>query len=61
MGFVFAICVIRMYSLSIHKTNKGVTINGLEIDKSMFKMSNGFAVGSILIIGILAALYTVFW
>lgn len=61
MGFVFAICVIGMYSISIYETNRGVKTNGLEIDKSMFKMSNGFAVGSILIIGILAALYTVFW
>jgi SSS family solute:Na+ symporter len=61
MGFVFALCVIGMYSISIYETNKGITTNGLEIDKSMFKMSYGFAVGSILIIGILAALYTVFW
>lgn len=61
MGFVFAICVIGMYIISIYETNKGVKTNGLEIDKSMFKMSNSFAIGSILIIGVLAALYTVFW
>lgn len=61
MGFVFAICVIGMYLISIYETNKGVKTNGLEIDKSMFKMSNSFAIGSILIIGVLAALYTVFW
>jgi SSS family solute:Na+ symporter len=61
MGFVFAICVIGMYTISIYETNRGVKTNGLEIDKSMFKMSNGFAVGSILIVGILAALYSLFW
>src|SRR6218665_23118 len=61
MGFVFAICVIGMYIISIYETNKGVKTNGLEIDKSMFKMSNSFAIGAILIIGVLAALYTVFW
>lgn len=61
MGFVFAICVIGMYIISIYETNKGVQTNGLEIDKSMFKMSSGFTVGAIIIIGILAALYTVFW
>ncbi|WP_445453906.1 sodium/sugar symporter [Flavobacterium sp. 25HG05S-40] len=61
MGFVFLICVIGMYFISIYETNKGVQTNGLEIDKSMFKVSPGFMVGSIIIIGILAALYTVFW
>lgn len=61
MGFVFLICVIGMYFISLYETNKGVRTNGLEIDKSMFKVSPGFMVGSIIIIGILAALYTVFW
>jgi solute:Na+ symporter, SSS family len=61
MGFVFLICVIGMYIISIYETNKGVRANGLEIDKSMFKVTPAFMVGSIIIIGILAALYTVFW
>ncbi len=61
MGFVFLICVLGMYIISIYETNRGVQTNGLEIDKSMFKMSTGFTVGAILIIGILAALYTAFW
>jgi SSS family solute:Na+ symporter len=38
-----------------------VKTNGLEIDGSMFKVSNGFAVGTLLILGMLAALYTIFW
>ena len=61
MGFVFLICVVGMYFISIYETKRGVQTNGLEIDKSMFKVSPGFMVGSIIIIGILAALYTVFW
>lgn len=61
MGFVFAICVIGMYFISIYETKRGVKTNGLEIDKSMFKMSSGFTVGALIIIGILAALYTLFW
>lgn len=61
MGFVFLICLIGMYIISIYETNKGVQTNGLEVDKSMFKVSSGFAVGSIIIIGVLAALYTIFW
>ncbi|MGV3698107.1 sodium/sugar symporter [Flavobacterium sp.] len=61
MGFVFLICVIGMYLISIYETGKGVKANGLEIDKSMFRVSPAFMVGSLIIIGILAALYTVFW
>ena len=61
MGFVFLICVIGMYIISIYETRKSIQANGLEIDKSMFKVTPGFMVGSIIIIGILAALYTIFW
>jgi SSS family solute:Na+ symporter len=61
MGFVFLICVIGMYIISIYETRKGIRPNGLEIDQSMFKVSSGFSVGALIIIGVLAALYTVFW
>lgn len=61
MGFVFLICVIGMYFISIYENKKGVKPNGLEIDKSMLKVAPGFLAGTIIIIGILAALYTVFW
>lgn len=61
MGFVFLICIIGMCVISIYETKKGIQSNGLEVDKSMFKVTPGFTVGSIIIIVILAALYTVFW
>jgi solute:Na+ symporter, SSS family len=61
MGFVFLICVIVMYFISRYETKNGVVTNGLEIEKSMFKMSPGFTVGAIIITGILVALYTVYW
>ena len=61
MGFVFLICVTGMYCVSIYETKKGIQTNGLEVDKSMFKVTPSFTVGSIIIIVILAALYTVFW
>ncbi|WP_396198495.1 sodium/sugar symporter [Flavobacterium sp.] len=61
MGFVFLICLIVMYFISRYETKKGVVTNGLEIEKSMFKMSPGFTVGALIITGILVALYTVFW
>lgn len=61
MGFVFLICLIVMYFISRFETKNGVVTNGLEIEKSMFKMSPGFTVGALIITGILVALYTVFW
>jgi len=61
MGFVFLICVIGMYIISIYEHKKGVTTNGLEIDRSMFKLSPGFTVGMLVILSVLAALYTLFW
>ncbi|MEN9326872.1 MAG: Sodium/glucose cotransporter [Bacteroidota bacterium] len=61
MGFVFLICLIVMYFISVYETKNGVVTNGLEIEKSMFKMSPGFTVGALIITGILVALYTVFW
>ena len=61
MGFVFLICVIGMYVISIYETQRGVATNGLDVDKSMFKVSPGFAVGSLIIVAVLAALYTFFW
>lgn len=61
MGFVFLLCVIGMYFISIYETKKGVQTNGLEVDKTMFKMSPSFTVGMLIILSILAALYTIFW
>jgi SSS family solute:Na+ symporter len=61
MAIVFVLCLIGMYIISIIEYRKGVKPNGLEIDASMFKTSTGFAVGSLIIIGLLVALYTMFW
>ena len=61
MGFVFAICVIVMYIISKIDQKGGVVTNGLEVDRSMFKLNNSFAVGALIIAGILVALYSFFW
>lgn len=61
MGFVFALCVIGMYFISIYENKKGLKPNGLEVDKTMFKMSPSFTVGMLVILSLLAALYTLFW
>jgi SSS family solute:Na+ symporter len=61
MGFVFAICILGMWIISTIENKRGVKPNGLEIDKSMFKLHPAFAVGVLLVGGILTALYTIFW
>ena len=61
MGFVFVICIIGMIIISLRDYAKGKTTNGLEVDAKMFRTTNGFAVGALIIVGILTALYTIFW
>ena len=61
MGFVFLLCIIGMVSISIYETKKGITTNGLEIDKKMFALSPSFTIGMIIILAVLAVLYTLFW
>jgi SSS family solute:Na+ symporter len=61
MGFVFVICVALMVIISLIDHKRGLKVKGLEIDTKMFKVSNGFAVGSMIIIGLLVALYSIFW
>ena len=61
MGFVFIFSIIGMYFISITENKNAPNPKGLEIDSSMFKPNTGFTVGAVLIVGILVALYTVFW
>lgn len=61
MGFVFMICMVVMFVISIYETRRGVITKGLEIEKEMFYTSKGFAVGSLIILGLIAALYTIYW
>jgi len=61
MGFVFIICVIGMVIISLYETKKGIIPNALEIDKKMFRVSPAFMVGTIIIVAVLAALYSFFW
>ena len=61
MGFVFAICVAGMFIISKIDNRKGIIPQGLEVDRKMFKLSPGFAVGALIVGGILAALFTIYW
>lgn len=61
MGFVFIIAVIGMVIISLIDHKRGTKAKGLEIDSSMFKVSNSFALGAAVVILILTGLYAYFW
>ncbi|MFN0293892.1 sodium:solute symporter family transporter [Pedobacter helvus] len=61
MGFVFVFCIIGMYIISKLQKVSAAESKGLEIDVNMFKTSRSFAVGAIIIIGLLTALYSIYW
>lgn len=61
MGFVFIICVIGMVIISLSTPVHKLPAHTLEVDPSMFRTSQGFAIGAIIILVGLATLYIVFW
>jgi SSS family solute:Na+ symporter len=61
MGFVFVISMVGMYIISMIENSRGDRAHGLEVDTKMFKPHPAFIAGSVLICGILAALYIRFW
>ena len=61
MSIDFVAIVLIMISVSLLMPKKENDTHAIEIDTSMFKITSGFAIGSIIIVGILSALYTVFW
>ncbi len=61
MGIVFALCITGMAIISLIENADGKKAHAMEVDTSLFKVSNTFLVGSLIIIGILVALYAMFW
>lgn len=61
MTITFFFVVFIMVILSLYKPSKQNNAEAIEVNSDMFKVSNGFIVASVIITGILAALYTVFW
>jgi solute:Na+ symporter, SSS family len=61
MGFVFIFCILGMAIINFIQNRRGIVNKGLVIDTSMFKVSKGFAVGALVIVGFLITLYTVYW
>jgi len=61
MTITFLAIVIIMVAISLLKPKPASDTHVIEMDKSLFKVTPGFIIGSFIICGILAALYTVFW
>ena len=67
MEIVFLFCVIGMVIISLlgrrpaAPGGESSTGTALAVDVSLFKVSNGFLVGSLTVCGVLVALYSVFW
>ena len=61
MEIDFVVIVILMVGISLLKPQTLENEKAIEVDTSMFKFSTSFGIGSLLIIGILTALYTIFW
>jgi SSS family solute:Na+ symporter len=56
----FAVSVV-MVATSLLKPDDAAHKHNFEVDTSLFKTTNSFKILSLIILGILAALYTVFW
>ncbi|WP_231464909.1 sodium/sugar symporter [Pedobacter sp. Leaf132] len=61
MSWVFVIIIILMVCITLSDPESKNNKQGLEIDKSMFKVTPSFAVSAVIICGILSALYIAFW
>jgi len=61
MSITFGLIVIVMIAISLSQPKKENNANAIEVDTAMFKVTPGFLIGSVVITGVLAALYTVFW
>jgi SSS family solute:Na+ symporter len=61
MTIVFVVLVVLMVLMSLLDKKSREQRRIIEIDTRMFRCSNSFIAGAVIIVGILAALYTVFW
>jgi SSS family solute:Na+ symporter len=59
MGIVFGILVAVMIVVSLFSTMKQQ--RSIEVSSDMFSVNKGFAVGALLALGIISALYIVYW
>jgi SSS family solute:Na+ symporter len=61
MGVVFLACAGLMILFGLLDPGSKDNPKALKVESSMFKISTGFAAGILLLMGIIAALYIVYW
>lgn len=61
MGIIFVACIIGMWIISTIETRRGVKPNALEIDSKMFRVNARFAIGALIALGLITALYVAYW
>ena len=61
MAIDFVVIVLVMIVISLNDQKKEAEQPVIKVDTSMFRINPGFALGSVLITGILTALYTIYW
>lgn len=61
MGIIFLVLCAVIVVITLADPKSRNNPKGLEIERSMFRPGQSFIIGSIMICGVLAALYTVFW
>ena len=61
MTITFVLITATMFVMSLVNPRKKEDTHEIVVDTSMFRVSPGFVIGSVIICGILAALYTVYW
>jgi SSS family solute:Na+ symporter len=61
MGIVFGLCITGMLIISSLGHKQPQQSRQIEVDTLLFKVSPAFLSGSIIVCGILAALYIIFW
>lgn len=60
MGYVFLALIAIQFIISMLDSKRNEQ-KGIEIDTDEFRISGGFALGSVFIFGVLGVLYTIFW
>jgi SSS family solute:Na+ symporter len=61
MGYVFLLLTALMVAISLATASTRDDTKALRWDRDDFRPGGGFVVGSVLVMGVLAALYAVFW
>ncbi len=61
MGIVFMLCIVGMVAISAIENADGSKSTPLKVDTNQFRVNGSFLAGSLIVTGLLAALYLMFW